>query len=219
MPIRATAGENGLMRYARSPYALIARSVLLALCAAVAACAPVRTRETPAAAAAQAAREAELAQRAHWTLTARIAVSNGQDGGSGELAWRQDGARYTFTVHAPVTGRTWKLSGDAQRAVLEGVDAQPDVGTDAERLLRERLGWDVPLAELDAWVRGMRAASGRADVQYDDKNLPAVIEQSGWKVEYRDWFVGRDPALPRKLFASRGAARVRMAIEDWNFDE
>ena len=196
-----------------------ARGTALLVCLLAAACAPVRVRETPAAAAAQAAREAGLAPRAHWTLTARIAVSNGQDGGSGELVWRQDGERYTFTVHAPVTGRTWKLSGDAQRAVLEGVDPQPDAGTDAQRLLHERLGWDVPLGDLNAWVRGLRAESAHADVQYDERNLPAVINQSGWKVEYRDWFSDRTPQLPRKVFASRGTARVRMAIESWNFDE
>jgi outer membrane lipoprotein LolB len=200
-----------------------ARGAALLVCLLVTACAPVRVRETPAAAAAQAAREADLAPRAHWTLTARIAVSNGPDGGSGELTWQQDGERYTFTVQAPVTARTWKLSGDAQHAVLEGVDPEPDVGTDGQRLLHERLGWDVPLADLDAWVRGLRAksaqASAPANVQYDERNLPAVIEQSGWKVEYRDWFTDRTPPLPRKVFASRGTSRVRMAIQSWNFDE
>jgi outer membrane lipoprotein LolB len=184
---------------------------------ALVACAPVRVRETPAAQAAQAQREAQLGSRTHWTITAHIGVSNGRDGGSGDLVWTQNDDRYTFTVHAPVSGRTWKLSGDANRAVLEGVDAQPDMDRDPEHLLRERLGWDVPLVDLGAWVRGMRAP-GAAQVQYDAQNLPALIEQAGWKVEYRDWLGDRDPPLPRKLYASRGAAHVRVAIDSWNFD-
>lgn len=195
------------------------RSVLVVLTVLVAACAPLRVHESPATLAAQSAREAELAPRNHWNLTARLAVSSGNDGGSGELEWRQDGASYVFTVHAPVTGKTWKLSGDAQRAVLEGVDQQPLTGNDPERLLRDRLGWDVPLAELTAWVRGMRASGMPAQLQYDARNLPAVLDQAGWKVEYRDWFDDRSPALPRKVFASRGTARVRVAIEQWSFDE
>lgn len=205
------ANETGLMR--------AWCAVLLSGCCLFAGCAPMRVRETPAAAAAQEAREAQLVPRNHWTVTARIAVSNGQDGGSGELVWQQDGERYTFTVHAPVTGRTWKLSGDARHAVLEGVDATPDVGADAQRLLRDRLGWDVPLAELGAWVRGLRAPSSHASVQYDERNLPALLEQSGWKVEYRDWFAERAPPLPRKVFASRGKSRTRVAIESWSFDD
>jgi outer membrane lipoprotein LolB len=184
---------------------------------ALVACAPVRVRETPAAQAAQAAREEQLGSRTRWTINAHIGVSNGNDGGSGDLVWTQDRDHYEFTVHAPVTGRTWRLSGDAQRAVLEGVDSHPDADSDPERLLRERLGWDVPLANLSAWVRGMRAP-GAAKVEYDAQNLPALIEQAGWRVEYRDWLAGRDLPLPRKLFASRGKARVRVVIENWNFD-
>lgn len=193
----------------------IAIAVVFAL---LGACAPLRVRETPAALSAQIAREAQSAAHTHWVIAAHIAVSNGKDGGSGELEWHQQGTDYTFTVRAPVSGRTWKLSGDAQHAVLEGVEPQALNDSDPQRLLRERLGWDVPLADLGAWVRGLRAPGVHADVQYDAKNLPAVIEQAGWKVEYRDWFSDRNPMLPRKVFASRGAARVRMAIESWSFD-
>jgi len=193
------------------------KSLIVLAVLALAACAPVRVRETPAAASAQAAREAQLKTRVSWTITAHIGVSNGNDGGSGDLVWTQHGDRYEFTVHAPVTGRTWKLSGDTGSATLEGVDPQPDHASDPERLLRERLGWDVPLANLAAWVRGMRAA-GASRVEYDAQNLPALIEQAGWKVEYRDWLAERDPPLPRKLFASRGSARVRVVIDTWKFD-
>lgn len=192
------------------------RFVLAAVLLALAACAPVRVRETPAALAAQQAREAQLAPLTHWSLTARIGVSNGGEGGSGDLLWEQDGDAYRFTVHAPVTGKTWTLSGNASRAVLEGVDPQPDIDTDAQRLLHDRLGWDVPLADLRAWIRGLRAPGSPARVQYDAANLPAVIEQDGWKVEYRDWFTQRNPPLPRKVFASRNEARVRVAISGWN---
>jgi outer membrane lipoprotein LolB len=186
---------------------------------ALAACAPLRVRENPSTLAAQSAREAQLASRQHWTIVARIAVSNDKQGGSGELEWRQDSAGYTFTVRAPVTGKTWKLSGDAGHAVLEGIDPQPDRDSDPERLLRERLGWDVPLTDLVAWIRALRAPGTPAQLQYDAQDRPAVIEQAGWKIEYRDWFAERNPPLPRKVFASRGSARVRVAISQWSFDD
>lgn len=181
----------------------------------LAACAPVRIRESPAADAAQTARETRLRDFASWNITAHIAISDGKDGGSGELEWKQDGKSYDFTVHAPVTGKTWNLSGDEHRAELKGVSAETETGSNPEQLLRDRVGWDVPLAELGDWVRGLRAPGTKATVEYDEQNLPALIEQSGWKVEYRDWFTDRNPPLPRKVFATRGNARVRVAIENW----
>jgi outer membrane lipoprotein LolB len=195
------------------------RSVaILIILGALGACAPVRVRESAATNAAQDAREAALAPRTHWQLEAHISVSDGRDGGSGDLVWQQDGDRYTFTVRAPVTGKTWKLSGDARQAQLEGVDEQPVRGADPERLLRERLGWDVPLAALGSWVRGLRAPGPKSEVQYDAQNLPAVLAQDGWKIEYRDWFADSQPPMPRKLFAARANARVRMAVEHWSFE-
>lgn len=194
------------------------RSLLVLAACALAACAPVRTRETPAALEQLAAREAQLAPRTHWSLSARIFVSDGaQNSGSGDLEWTHDGDSYRFTLRAP-TGRTWKLSGDAREAVLEGVDAQPLRGEDPARLLRERLGWDVPVADLADWVRGVRAASGSAEVQYDGQGRPAVLSQDGWKIEYRDWFDDLAPPMPRRVYAARGNARVKLAVERWSAD-
>ncbi len=194
-------------------------AITILIAATLAACAPVRVKESAQTNSVQTAREAKLASNAHWAITAHIGVSDGKDGGSGELVWKQDGDKYDFTVHAPVTGKTWKLSGDATHASLEGVDPQPDLDDNPERLLKQRLGWDVPLSKLGAWARGLRATGSQAQMQFDAQNLLAVIEQDGWKVEYRDWYTDRDPALPRKLFASRGSAHVRMSIENWSIDE
>lgn len=198
---------------------IASRAGLLLCLAALAACAPLRVRQNPQSLDAQLLREKTLAVQTHWKLTAHIGVSDGRDGGSGQLEWQQDGDRFSFTVHAPVTGRTWKLSGDSARAVLEGVDAQPDTDSDTQRLLKQRLGWDVPLNDLAAWVRGMRARNSGATLVFDARNLPAVLDQDGWKVEYRAWFDDLSPPLPRKLFASKGKSHVRMAIESWSFDD
>jgi outer membrane lipoprotein LolB len=184
----------------------------------LAACAPVRVRETPAALARLEAREALLAPHTRWSLSGRIFVSDGaQNSGSGDLEWVHDGDSYRFTLRAP-TGRTWQLSGDAHEAVLEGVDAQPLRGADPARLLRERLGWDVPVADLANWVRGMRARDGRAEVQYDDEGRPAVLNQDGWQIDYREWFADMAPPLPKRVYAARGTARVKLAIERWSND-
>ena len=191
---------------------------------ALAACAPVRTRPHAADAAAEAAqlsREAELAPRDHWTLQAHIGVTTERDSGSGDLEWRQEGASYSFTVRAPITGKTWKLAGDADGATLEGVGPRVQSDADVQRLLREQIGWDVPLASLRAWVFGLRAARPAAEVSYDERELPALIGQGGWTVEYRDWFganevAGSPLALPKRVFATHGATRVKLAIYDWS---
>ena len=183
------------------------------------ACAPVRVKQnaaTPAALAGQDAREAALAGKSRWTLEARIAVS-GANGGSGDLTWRQDGDAYSFSVRG-ANGRTLRLSGDAEHALLEGVDAQAEVGRDPQALLRERLGAEVPFAALRRWALGLRVAGDPAQMQFDEKQLPAQLVQDGWTVEYLDWFGDLSPPLPKKVFATRGKDKVRLVVQSWSFD-
>ncbi len=213
----AAASWTVRSRFVRSglPYCRLRPASLAALMLALAACAPVRVREDAASLAAQAARERRFALQERWSLTARLAVSNGEDGGNGELAWKQDGDAFDFIVHAPVTGKTWRLHGDAQAATLEGVRDGVLSGTNATELLQRETGWAVPMAQLRYWIRAMRAPEGRAQLVFDAQGLPAELTQAGWKVEFRDWMEGEPPLLPRKVFATRGKARVRVVVEQW----
>jgi outer membrane lipoprotein LolB len=162
----------------------------------------------------QATREQALAAKPDWQLEGRLGVSTGKDSGSGSLQWQQDGASFRFSVHAPVTGKTWVLTGDPHHARLEGLRDRPVEGDDAATLLERELGWHVPVAELSAWVRGARA-NGDAKIEFRDDGLPATIVEDGWKIEYPDYDTTTTPALPRKVFASRGEYRVRLAVSQW----
>lgn len=180
----------------------------------LAGCAAPRVKPDADLLARQAQRERLIAAQPSWQLEGRLGVSDGRDGGSGSLQWRQDGDRYRFSVHAPVTGKTWVLSGDAAHAKLEGLRPQPVGGDDAQTLLERELGWHVPVADLTSWVRGSRAKS-EARIEFRNDGLPAVIEQDGWKVEYLDYDTARQPPLPSRIFASRGDYRVRLAVKHW----
>jgi outer membrane lipoprotein LolB len=191
--------------------------VALAFCVLLAGCAAPRVKTVApdsAMLAKQAAREEALAAKADWQLAGRLGVSKGKDSGSGSLQWKQDGDAFRFSVHAPVTGKTWVLTGDPRHAVLEGLRDRPVEGDDAAVLLERELGWHVPVAELSAWVRGARA-SGDAKVEFREDGLPATIVQDGWTIEYPDYDTSATPPLPRKVFASRGEYRVRLAVSEW----
>ncbi|GHA89514.1 lipoprotein insertase outer membrane protein LolB [Cognatilysobacter bugurensis] len=194
-------------------------TVLLSLALAACASAPMRTGPAVSEAAAEAAqqsREVALREDADWTLTGRIAVSNGRDGGSGRLEWRQAGERFEVGLSAPVTRQGWRLSGDAGQARLEGLDGGPRVGADASDLLRTATGWDIPVVALADWVRGARAgALGPATIHYDATGRPARIEQGGWTIDYRWPDAASEPLLPSRVDARRGEARVRLLVDSW----
>ncbi|MBB3227463.1 outer membrane lipoprotein LolB [Luteibacter sp. Sphag1AF] len=167
---------------------------------------------------AQESRERALSGKDHWTVQGKLSVSNGQDGGSGTLTWRQSGDDYDFTVRGPVTGKSFRLSGGPAGATLEGLDGGPQRGADAESLMERALGWKLPMRDLQAWVRGLRADSGPADIAFGADGLPSRIEQDGWQVEYRAWNATLEPALPTKVFAEHPPYKVRLSIDNWTSD-
>lgn len=162
----------------------------------------------------QLAREALLAGQQAWQLSGRLAVAHGDDGGSGTLQWQQEGDSYRFQLNAPVTGKVWLLHGGADHAVLEGVRNRPLTDSDPRRLLARELGWTVPLPALVYWVRGARAP-GPAEISLGSSGLPGLIEQDGWSIRYLDYDLTTTPPLPRRIFAEKGADRVRLVVREW----
>jgi outer membrane lipoprotein LolB len=197
--------------------------LVLAGCVSVPERTPAATLSGPAhadALAAQAAREQALAATPDWTLEGRVAIARGKDGGSGRIEWRQQGDRYAVSLGAPVTRQSWRLSGDAAGARLEGIEGGPREGPDASLLLLEATRLEVPVAALASWVRGARADTGRfgpAEAGFDAGGRLVRLVQGGWTIDYLAWAppAGDAPALPSRLAAERGDARVRLVIDAW----
>lgn len=208
-------------RFSPRTFAILAMALLLAACTV----APVRPDLDPAqiaaAEVAQGQREAALRTQQDWSLSGRIAVSNRGKGGSGRIDWVQHGADYRVALSAPVTRQGWRLSGDADDALLEGLEGGPRRGDDARQLLLHATGWDIPVTALSEWVRGARApALGPARITYGANGLPWSIEQGGWLIEYQ--WPELDPAapmpalrLPSRLDATRGEATVKLLVDEW----
>lgn len=197
------------------------RLLVLALSLLLAACVPreaVRMQGDAALLGAQLAREKALAGADRWVLQGRLGVSNGRDGGSGSFSWTQDGENYEFVLRGPaISGMNFRLSGNPDGALLEGLEHGPLRGPDAEALMHKALGWEVPLHDLRAWVLGLRADSGPAELSFGENRLPSLLQQDGWAVDYREWDGTRQPPLPTKVFASKPPYKVKLSIESWQF--
>ena len=183
--------------------ALAAAAVLV-----LAACAPSRPLErsvgTP-----------PPASDASWSFEGRVAVSDGKDSGSARVSWTQDGERYRVTLRAPVSGETWRLSGDAAGCVLEGVHPGPVHGDDPEELLQRELGWRLPIRAMKSWVRGLHAVEAPLEIDVHHQVPDSrVFRELGWTITYRDWF--NDPVLPKRIEAEKPPYQVRLAIAQWN---
>ncbi|SDQ96084.1 lipoprotein insertase outer membrane protein LolB [Pseudoxanthomonas sp. CF125] len=170
----------------------------------------------------QAQRAAWLDGHRQWSFEGRVAINNAGKGGSGRIDWQQDGPRYVVSLSAPVTRQSWRLIGDthSEAGRLEGLEGGPREGEDAEALLLEATGWDIPVNALARWAQGLSAEGMPVETQaFSTEGRLQTIEQAGWRIDYREWFdaAGQQPQLPRRIEAQRDRATVRLIVDSWDF--
>lgn len=203
----------------------------LAALLALGGCSPLAPRQAPPAASAplgEAARQADAARTAwlaahpNWSFQGRVAITKGRNGGSGRIDWAQQQRQYRIELSAPVTRQSWRLSGDSQGGGrLEGLEGGPRAGEDAQQVLREATGWEIPVNLLPDWVRGQVAVDAAAPEQvgYDAEGRLQALRQMGWEIQFQEWYPPSDgrPALPRRIEARNGDAKVRLLLDQWDF--
>lgn len=203
------------------------RTLVLPLCLlALAGCRslPVAPPPAPAAApdaaamAAEAARVEQVRAARDWGFAGRVAVSNGRDGGNGRLDWQGDDAGFRARLSAPVTRQGWELALDRATGMarLDGLADGPRSGPDGRLLVLQATGWDLPVASLGDWVRGL--VDGAAHIERDAAGRPLRARHDGWQVSFSQWYdaSATQPALPRRIDAVNGQARVRLLVDQWN---
>lgn len=202
-----------------------------ALAVSLSACVSLDTRKAPAAPdvvtavsaeaqQAEAARVDALRAQPVWSFQGRVAVSKGRNGGSGRIDWQQQARQYVVSLSAPVTRQSWTLSGDSgdRSGRLDGVEGGPRQGEDAQQVLLEATGWDIPVNQLPDWVRGLVAEGATAaEIDRDAEGRPRRVRQMGWDIQFLDWYPaeGDRPVLPRRIEAVNGDAKVRLLVDGW----
>ncbi len=166
---------------------------------------------------AQQAREMLLEEWQEWGFSGRISVSGGGESGSGRIDWRRSGSRLEVLMQAPVSRRSWRLVEDSGGASLEGLEGGTRHGESAEILLRDELGWELPVAQVEAWVRGSRSSRSAA-LEFDSDGLPQRMRDGAWEIEYRGWSTGW-VALPQRVFAQSGSDKFRLVVDRWQQPE
>ena len=190
--------------------------VALALLASACTMQPVKQALPPvlgSAEANQAARATKLAAFPNWSMSGRIAVSNGKQGGSGRIEWKQDGARYAITLSAPVTRQSWRVAGGVDGATIEGLSGGPRSGPDASALVFDATHWRVPVDALGDWLLGLQRSGD--SVHFGDDGRLDRIDGDGWAVTYADWRVVEGMEMPSRIEAVQGEAKVRLVVDDW----
>jgi outer membrane lipoprotein LolB len=170
------------------------------------------------------ARESALLPIQHWELRGRLAVRVAERGGQASLTWKRAAAQHSIRLNGPLGRGALRVTQDETGAQLQDAERHVFHAASAEELLYRYTGWQLPLTNLNYWVRGVPVPDLPAIRELDDTGRLKTLRQQGWEVQYQEYVRFEGYELPNRLTltyapgrmsAELPAMEVRLVIDRW----
>ncbi len=132
--------------------------------------------------------------------------------------WQQTAPdRYRLLLTNPLGSTELQL--DAQGSVVQLVDNKGKryVSNDAEKMISQLTGMDIPLENLRKWMMGLPgdATDYALNDQYQLRELNYSRNGQNWKVTWQDYDSKTSPQLPSNLELREGDQRIKLRMDSW----
>lgn len=147
-----------------------------------------------------------------FALVGRLVVNAKQQKFSGGIRWQhtqQNDEIYLFSSLGQVIAEILR---DQTGVSLTTSEPTTYHAQKAEYLTDQVLGWELPLAGLQFWVRGEHYPGTIAEKDLDTNNRIVAIRQDGWSVSYRSYHAAHQPKL---LEFSYNDVKMKLIVDQW----
>jgi len=152
---------------------------------------------------------------ADFELEGRVGASDGQQGFSAGLHWRQRQDHATLDLTSPLGLSAAHIEQDGEELTVTTSKGAILTKSAASQELAATLGFEPPLHSLRYWVLGASDPAFPSQESIDEQQRLTHLEQDGWHVTCEDYaLVGRQ-WLPQKLTVTRQALRLKLIVNTW----
>lgn len=159
-----------------------------------------------------------LAQLTTWQLNGRMAFKSDKEKVSAYINWNQEQQRYQVRFNSFVGTSLLTISGSHRHAIMTKGDEQY-VSNEPNNLLFNVTGWDIPLLELQHWVKGSITEKG-VNAQFDEQGLLRTMthQTSGWAITYEDYQQVDNVVLPHLINIVKDDKLIKIKIKQWQLE-
>ncbi len=157
----------------------------------------------------------QLASLDGWQINGKVGIRAPKDSGSGTLFWLQRQDYYDIRLSGPLGRGAARLTGRPGKVSLEVANQGRFDAPDPETLLKDQLGWQLPVSHLVWWVRGLPAPDSKSSLTLDDDSRLSNLEQDGWRIEYLSYTEQNGYWLPERMKLHGQDLDVTLVIKDW----
>ncbi len=161
-------------------------------------------------------RDNTLPRSADFDMLGRVLVVYGGKAFTSNMRWLHSSQRDELWLLTPTGQALAHIVDSPLGATLTGADQTAYHSASVESLTRRALGWELPLARLQHWVRGAPMPGvATQNIERDDSGRLIKLTQDGWRVEYVYYPAPEQDGQPRRLEISSGDNKIRLVIDSW----
>ena len=164
------------------------------------------------------ANDAKLIALSSWQLRGRMAFKSENETVSTNIRWIQSGEEFEFILSNVIGVTLLELNFKDGLATLN-VDDKTYQGSDPELLIWQVSQWQIPIANMQRWVKGLSNQQEMA--QRDERGLLRsiipVTSQVDWQVDYTEYTQASDVVLPRQLTITKRQPliSIKFKVNEW----
>jgi len=148
-----------------------------------------------------------LSDASQWRLEGKLGVKAHANSGNLSISWEQIDDAYDIRLYGPLGVVVAQVSGNDSGATLNLPEAPPLRASSPEALVRQALGYPLPVSPMRYWVRGIPAPDEVFDVTTEG------FRQLGWQVVIQQ----TDVWGPVKIRIQRPEVRLLLVVKKWRY--
>jgi len=160
-------------------------------------------------------RRALLESLTQWEFTGRIGVRDDKESHSSRIRWQQQGDRYVINLWGTLNAGATEITGRPGEVILVQEGKTPLTAATAEDLVYDQLGYELPVAQLSFWIKGMPAPGVQSSPSFNAEHHLISLQQDGWMVQYLGYTNYATESLPTRIRIEKPPLRLDFVRLDW----
>lgn len=149
-----------------------------------------------------------------FAFSGRIAIKYDGQRSSASIRWKHAREQDDIQLGAPLGITVAHLLHDAQGVQLDAA-GQHYAARDADTLMRQVLGWSMPLDGLQYWLRARAKPGSPAEGASDAQGRYQTLHQDGWEIRYTQYVSEAADSLPARLSLRGTGLEILLVIDEW----
>ena len=149
-----------------------------------------------------------------WRAEGHATIITEQKSGNLNMDWRQDNDDFDVHLIAPFGQSVIHIQRQQNLTTLRRPGRPPKKSEDAENLLRQHIGWTLPVEKLPSWLKGL--TNETSSFSLDPYGRLQSFQYLDWHIEYKSYQLAFGYELPKSIYLTSKELEIRLAIEQWH---